>query len=95
MLGGSSGINYMMWATILIGWPRMKHLTHRRHSRGSSQDYDDWAALADDASWSHSEMIQYMRKHQTLEPIDESITEVKRLSPLANAHGLLKKLTGE
>jgi hypothetical protein len=63
--------------------------------RGSTQDYDDWAALAEDQSWSHAEMINYMRKHQTLEPIDESITEVKRLSPLANAHGLLEKLTAK
>ena len=48
-----------------------------RYVRGSTQDYDDWAALAEDQGWSHAEMINYMRKHQTLEPIDESITEVK------------------
>ena len=47
-----------------------------RYVRGSNQDYDDWAALAEDKGWAHAEMIQYMRKHQTLEPIDESITEV-------------------
>ena len=51
-------------------------LTLARYVRGSNQDYDDWAALADDPTWSHAEMIQYMRKHQTLEPIDDSITEV-------------------
>ena len=65
-----------------------------RYVRGSTQDYDDWAALAEDQGWSHAEMINYMRKHQTLEPIDESITEVKRLSPLANAHGLLEETDG-
>lgn len=52
-------------------------LTLPRYVRGSTQDYDDWAALAEDQGWSHAEMINYMRKHQTLEPIDESITEVK------------------
>jgi hypothetical protein len=75
MLGGSSGINYMMYVTTLVG-PEYMRLTHHRYARGSNQDYDDWAALADDPSWSHSEMIQYMRKHQTLEPIDEGITDV-------------------
>jgi choline dehydrogenase-like flavoprotein len=68
-------------------------LTLPRYVRGSTQDYDNWAALAEDQGWSHAEMINYMRKHQTLEPIDKSITEVKRLFLLVNAHGLLEKLT--
>jgi hypothetical protein len=68
-------------------------LTLPRYVRGSTQDYDNWAALAEDQGWSHAEMINYMRKHQTLEPIDETIIEVKRLPPLVNAHGLLEKLT--
>jgi hypothetical protein len=93
MLGGSSGINYMMWATILIGWPRMKRLTHHRYSRGSSQDYDDWAALADDASWSHSEMTRYMRKHQTLEPINDAITDVSGRPHVCAAPIILRPLT--
>lgn len=46
LLGGSSGINYMMYV------------------RGSSQDYDDWAALAKDEGWSSKVMNGYMRKHQ-------------------------------
>lgn len=46
LLGGSSGINYMMYV------------------RGSLQDYDDWAALANDKGWSAEVMKQYMRKHQ-------------------------------
>ena len=59
-----------------------------RYVRGSSQDYDDWAALADDPTWSHTEMMHYMRKHQTLEPIDDSITEVGGLS-----HKLLSEVS--
>ena len=58
------------------------NLPSPRYVRGSTQDYDDWAALAEDQGWSHAEMINYMRKHQTLEPIDESITEVKYLPTL-------------
>ncbi|EHK22039.1 uncharacterized protein TRIVIDRAFT_71023 [Trichoderma virens Gv29-8] len=55
LLGGSSGINYMMYA------------------RGSSQDYDDWAALVDDEGWSAKNLQDYMRKHQvTLEPVDSA-----------------------
>jgi choline dehydrogenase-like flavoprotein len=32
--------------------------------RGSLQDYDDWAELAEDKGWSAEIMQQYMRKHQ-------------------------------
>ena len=46
LLGGSSGINYMMYV------------------RGSTLDYDDWAALANDEGWSSKIMNGYMRKHQ-------------------------------
>ena len=44
MLGGSSGINYMMYV------------------RGSLQDYDDWAELAEDESWSSKNMMEYMKQ---------------------------------
>ena len=55
--------------------------------RGSNQDYDDWATLAEDRSWSHAEMAQYMRKHQTLEPIDESITNRSTMPYVGEHHG--------
>ncbi|KAL2844541.1 hypothetical protein BJY01DRAFT_235296 [Aspergillus pseudoustus] len=45
-------------------------INYMMYVRGSLQDYDDWAALAGDDGWSASSMKQYMRKHQTLEPID-------------------------
>jgi choline dehydrogenase-like flavoprotein len=32
--------------------------------RGSLQDYDDWAELAEDEGWSAENMQLYMRKHQ-------------------------------
>ncbi|KAL3442333.1 GMC oxidoreductase-domain-containing protein [Aspergillus insuetus] len=45
-------------------------INYMMYVRGSLQDYDDWAALAGDEGWSAKSMQQYMRKHQTLEPID-------------------------
>ncbi|KAJ9665514.1 hypothetical protein H2201_004396 [Coniosporium apollinis] len=69
LLGGSSGINYMMYV------------------RGSNADYDDWATLVDDPSWSSENMKQYMRKHQTLEPIDESITDRSTMAYVGSNHG--------
>ncbi|KAL2813387.1 GMC oxidoreductase-domain-containing protein [Aspergillus granulosus] len=50
-------------------------INYMMYVRGSSQDYDDWAALAGDDGWSASAMQQYMRKHQVLEPIDPAAHE--------------------
>ncbi|KAJ5880682.1 Dehydrogenase citC [Penicillium subrubescens] len=69
LLGGSSGINYMMYV------------------RGSRQDYDDWAELVDDKGWSADTMQQYMRKHQTLEPYDEAITDRSTMPFVGEFHG--------
>ncbi|CAI7583526.1 unnamed protein product [Penicillium glandicola] len=69
LLGGSSGINYMMYV------------------RGSTQDYDDWAELVGDDGWSGKHMQQYMRKHQTLEPIDPSITDRSTMPLVGEFHG--------
>lgn len=69
LLGGSSGINYMMYV------------------RGSLQDYDDWADLTNDDGWSAKAMLQYMRKHQTLEPIDPSITDRSTMPFVGENHG--------
>lgn len=43
--------------------------------RGSTADYDDWAILDGDQSWSASDLAPYFRKHQTLDPMDRSIKE--------------------
>ncbi|KGO40821.1 Glucose-methanol-choline oxidoreductase [Penicillium expansum] len=70
LLGGSSGINYMMYV------------------RGSTQDYNDWAELVEDDGWSGEHMQQYMRKHQTLEPIDPAITDRSTMPFVGEFHGL-------
>jgi choline dehydrogenase-like flavoprotein len=69
MLGGSSGINYMMYV------------------RGSDADYDDWATLSEDKRWSSANMKQYMRKHQTLEPMPEGIDDVTTMPFVGENHG--------
>lgn len=55
--------------------------------RGSTEDYDDWAVIADDPSWSGENMKQYMRKHQTLEPIDDSVTDRSTMPFVGENHG--------
>jgi choline dehydrogenase-like flavoprotein len=69
LLGGSSGINYMMYV------------------RGSTQDYDDWAILADDPSWGSDIMNQYMRKHQTLDPVDDAVAHRTAMPYVDKHHG--------
>ena len=69
LLGGSSGINYMMYV------------------RGSNQDYDDWATLADDPSWGAEDMARYMRKHQTLEPFPEEAVRSETQCTVGDFHG--------
>lgn len=58
-----------------------------RYVRGSDADYNDWADLADDSGWSAAEMKQYMRKHQTLEPIDPRITDRTCMPFVGENHG--------
>lgn len=55
--------------------------------RGSNQDYDDWAAIVDDPQWGSEEMKQYMRKHQTLEPIDEKVVDRATMPFVGENHG--------
>jgi choline dehydrogenase-like flavoprotein len=69
ILGGSSGINFMMYV------------------RGSTQDYDDWAILSDDPSWGSDKMNHYMRKHQTLNRVDENIAHRTSMPFVAENHG--------
>ena len=69
MLGGSSGINYMMYV------------------RGSDADFDDWAAITGDESWGSAAMKQYMRKHQKLEPIEDTVTTRANMPFVGENHG--------
>jgi choline dehydrogenase-like flavoprotein len=56
--------------------------------RGSDQDYDDWAIITGDESWSSKNMKPYMRKHQTLEPIEEGFTYDRSVFPFVGEnHG--------
>ena len=69
MLGGSSGINYMMYV------------------RGDTADYDDFAALAGDEGWNAENMMKYMRKHQTLEPLDPATESITPQATETKNHG--------
>ncbi|EXJ91237.1 hypothetical protein A1O1_04347 [Capronia coronata CBS 617.96] len=62
-------------------------INYMMYVRGSDQDYNDWAELANDPSWSSKRMKEYMRKHQTLEPIDESITDRSSMPFVSGNHG--------
>lgn len=55
--------------------------------RGSLQDYDDWAELAEDDSWSSANMMRYMRKHEKIEPIDDRVTDRTALPFVGEHHG--------
>ena len=52
LLGGSSGINYLMYV------------------RGSKNDYDGWALMADDKAWGWDGLSPYFRKHQRFDKTD-------------------------
>ena len=55
--------------------------------RGSDQDYDDWAIIADDSSWGSAKMKQYMRKHQTLEPVSDEALKTYGTPLVGDNHG--------
>ena len=55
--------------------------------RGSDVDYDDWADLVGDAQWSSKALKPYMRKHETLEKIDESILDQTDYPHIGEHHG--------
>jgi choline dehydrogenase-like flavoprotein len=58
-----------------------------RYVRGSTADYDDWAELTGDKSWGAKDMSHYMRKHQTLEPVDENILDRTQYPFVGENHG--------
>lgn len=59
-----------------------------RYVRGSLQDYDDWAIIAGDDSWNAEHMMTYMRKHQTLEPIADHVTDRSTMPFVGEHHGM-------
>ncbi|OQV02293.1 hypothetical protein CLAIMM_07512 [Cladophialophora immunda] len=70
MLGGSSGINWMVY------------------TRPSRQDLNHWASLVGDPSWAAANMQKYLLRHQTLEPLDDALTERTGIAYLQGNHGL-------
>ncbi|SLM40510.1 aryl-alcohol dehydrogenase protein [Lasallia pustulata] len=62
-------------------------INYMMYVRGSTADYDDWATLGEDQSWSASNLALYLRKPQTLDPMDTNIKE-RGFMPLVEAfHG--------
>jgi choline dehydrogenase-like flavoprotein len=47
--------------------------------RGSLQDYDDWAIIADDPTWGSDKMNQYMRKLSLIDPQCHTLTRTTAL----------------
>ncbi|RMZ78267.1 hypothetical protein DV737_g3982, partial [Chaetothyriales sp. CBS 132003] len=62
-------------------------INYMMYVRGSDADYDDWATIVGDKQWSWSEMKKYMLKHQTLEPIDEKVTDRSTKPFVSENHG--------
>lgn len=62
-------------------------INYMMYVRGSLQDYDDWAIIANDEGWNAEEMMKYMRKHQTLEPISDTVTERSTMPFVGEYHG--------
>ncbi|CAK4013685.1 alcohol oxidase [Lecanosticta acicola] len=62
-------------------------INYMMYVRGSSQDYDDWAIIAGDEGWNSENMMKYMRKHQTLEPIADSVTDRSTMPFVGEYHG--------
>lgn len=62
-------------------------INYMMYVRGSDADYDDWAELAEDPSWASKKFKQYFRKHQTLEPYDESIKDRGTMPFVEENHG--------
>ncbi|KAI2701349.1 CAZyme family AA3 [Penicillium roqueforti] len=82
---GNRGVSQHMPRGKLLGGS--SGMNYMIYVRGSTQDYDDWAELVGDDGWSAKHMQQYMRKHQTLEPIDPSITDRSTMPLVGEFHG--------
>ncbi|KAF2760638.1 alcohol oxidase [Pseudovirgaria hyperparasitica] len=78
----------------VLHYPRGKALggstaiNYMMYARGSDADFDDWAELAGDPEWNSNGLKKYFRKHQTLEPFDDSITERGTMPFVGENHGL-------
>ncbi|KAF2104220.1 alcohol oxidase [Rhizodiscina lignyota] len=82
--GHKNKVHHMVRGKMLGG---SSGLNFMLYNRGSDSDYDDWAALVGDAAWSAQSIKSYMRKSQTLEPIDDEIKEFPHRPVVALNHG--------
>ncbi|GME28828.1 putative aryl-alcohol dehydrogenase protein [Neofusicoccum parvum] len=82
---GTKGLVHQMPRGKVLGGS--SGINYMGYVRGSDQDYDDWAILADDAAWSAANMKKYIKKHQTLDPIDDAITNRSAMSFVPANHG--------
>ena len=57
------------------------------YARGSDSDYDDWAHIIGGEGWSSKNMKQYLKKHQTLEPIGEAVVDRSTMPFVGENHG--------
>ncbi|KAG9789513.1 Dehydrogenase [Exophiala dermatitidis] len=83
-VGNKSKIHHVPRGRALGGSSAINYMMY---VRGSDQDYDDWAELANDPAWSSAKLKEYMRKHQTLEPIDERVTDRTCMPFVGDNHG--------
>lgn len=58
-----------------------------RYARGTSSEYNDWATLTGDPNWSAEQIMRYMRKSETTEPVSEAITDRWKIGSLPEYHG--------
>ncbi|KAJ9654879.1 hypothetical protein H2198_006152 [Neophaeococcomyces mojaviensis] len=77
-------IHHMVRGKMLGGSSAINYMMY---VRGSDADYNDWAKIVDDPQWNAKEMKQYMRKHQQLEPIDDSVTDRSTMPFVGENHG--------
>lgn len=57
------------------------------HVRGQSSEYDDWAEIVEDDGWSATNIMQYMRKHRSLEPLSKEIKDKTSYPFIESNHG--------
>jgi choline dehydrogenase-like flavoprotein len=62
-------------------------INYEMYVRGSDQDFDDWATIVDDPAWGSANMKHYMRKHQTVEPADQSVERRNAMPVIGEYHG--------
>jgi len=60
------------------------NLDYMIYLRGSPQDYDNWAEVTGDPSWSYNSVMDYFKKHENYDGLwkDPSISFIKLIFTL-------------